>query len=540
MSLVTFNLKNLMHRYIISALLPLMMAATLGAQNRYDALRFSENNYYGTAKSIALGNAVTALGGDLGSIGINPAGSAVASYSQFSITPDITVSSASCDYAPVAGSQTTGTMNASKSRFTLPNIGVSINMNTGNDWGLKNMTFGFVANSTNNYLNSVNASGVNSHSSFMGSLAAGAMDEGYTSSVLNDFESYYGVGSYAPSWNSILGYRSNIIGGFGDDENAYYAGGSENIYLGEDGIYYVDLGGDINQAYKRQEVGHKTDVIMNFAMNFDDKFYLGANIGIPQISYSSVDYISETPVDVDDFQMGLLNGKYHYSYTADADGIYAKIGFIWRPLNGLRIGGALQTPTIYSVSESWWLSGESSYADSSYDASDSTPQADFRYNLRTPAIYNLGVAYTFGSKGFISADWERTDYRGMRFSQYADPYDGSYYESDFSAVNRDIAVNCYSQNVFRLGAEYRIRQDLAVRAGYNSKNTAKSYSIGLGYSSGGSFFLDAAARATQYNRKAYCPYDDYLYNADGTVLASMAAYSARKLVDFVVTFGWRF
>ena len=58
-----------------------------GAQSMYDALNFSENRYYGTARSLAMGNAFTALGGDPGSIGINPAGSAVARYSQVTITP---------------------------------------------------------------------------------------------------------------------------------------------------------------------------------------------------------------------------------------------------------------------------------------------------------------------------------------------------------------------------------------------------------------------------------------------------------------------
>ena len=72
----------------------LTMAGAVGyAQNAYDGLLFSENNYEGTARSVAMGNAFTALGGDLGSITINPAGSAVAGYSQFTITPGLTIAS---------------------------------------------------------------------------------------------------------------------------------------------------------------------------------------------------------------------------------------------------------------------------------------------------------------------------------------------------------------------------------------------------------------------------------------------------------------
>ena len=70
-------------KYTITGFIVLAAAASAAAQDMYDALRYSDYNYYGTARTIGMGNAVTALGGDLGSIGINPAGSAVNSYSQF-------------------------------------------------------------------------------------------------------------------------------------------------------------------------------------------------------------------------------------------------------------------------------------------------------------------------------------------------------------------------------------------------------------------------------------------------------------------------
>ena len=52
---------------MFTALLSLTAVAA-GAQTMYDGLTFSQNNYYGTARSIGMGNAMTAVGGDLGSI----------------------------------------------------------------------------------------------------------------------------------------------------------------------------------------------------------------------------------------------------------------------------------------------------------------------------------------------------------------------------------------------------------------------------------------------------------------------------------------
>ena len=62
-----------MKRFIIISVLCLAGQALWG-QTYYDAETLGENTYFGTARSIAMGNAMTAVGGDLGSIVINPAG----------------------------------------------------------------------------------------------------------------------------------------------------------------------------------------------------------------------------------------------------------------------------------------------------------------------------------------------------------------------------------------------------------------------------------------------------------------------------------
>ena len=69
------------------ALLLAGISAGAGAQTMYDAFNYSKSNYEGTARTVAMGNAFTALGGDIGAVSINPAGSAVARYSLVSVSP---------------------------------------------------------------------------------------------------------------------------------------------------------------------------------------------------------------------------------------------------------------------------------------------------------------------------------------------------------------------------------------------------------------------------------------------------------------------
>ncbi|MDE5891154.1 MAG: hypothetical protein K2H10_09105, partial [Bacteroidales bacterium] len=126
----------------------LLVAVTTsaGAQTMYDALTFSENDYVGTARTMAMGNAFTALGGDLGSLSINPAGSAVANYSQITITPGmaISVNKANGTLAPGEGfpSSFGSTIRNNSTGFLLPNLGFTVNFDTHRTSGVKNLTLG--------------------------------------------------------------------------------------------------------------------------------------------------------------------------------------------------------------------------------------------------------------------------------------------------------------------------------------------------------------------------------------------------------------
>lgn len=61
--------------YILASML--ILSLPLSAQGEVDALRFSREDLYGTARSMAMGGAFGALGGDLTGVNINPAGIAV-------------------------------------------------------------------------------------------------------------------------------------------------------------------------------------------------------------------------------------------------------------------------------------------------------------------------------------------------------------------------------------------------------------------------------------------------------------------------------
>ena len=564
---------------ILFATLFWAVSAAAGAQTMYDAIEFSQNHYFGTARSMAMGNAVTALGGDLGSVGINPAGSAVAGYGQFVITPGVTVSSVGSYYSP-EGETAYGAANLqNRTRMSMPNFGLSMHFNTGRRRGVTQLVFAVVSNQTAAYNFGSEAFGVNSRTSKIGEFAAAAA--GYPESSLAGYSSF---NTSDVPWDILAAYNGGMFGSYGQD--GLYAGVTESI--APDGSYRY-LPGPLSQTSVRTKRGNKNDLLLNMGLNISNRVYLGFNVGMPSARYRYAESFYEAAVNPDQFpilfedgETCFLRGSYDYQYTADIDGIYAKLGVIVLPFEGLRLGASFQTPTALTISENWQYAAASVFDDPYYDDSVTSPVGEYSYTLRTPYRASFGAAYSFGDKGVVSVDYELADYSVMRFETlhyYDRPGDDTFAEQNWA--NRHFAGTAHA---LRVGGEFRLNPAFALRAGYtvstsperwwtDSEGVAvdanaaladysayfnriknlvtphyygdrtQSVSLGAGYSSSGSFFADAVVRCTRYPSATFSPYYDYdSYDSAGMPLGVQAPriLSERSLWNVALTLGWRF
>lgn len=536
-----------------------LAAMSAQAQTAYDAFRFSERNYEGTARSVAMGNAFTALGGDLGSIGINPAGSAVAKYSQFTITPSLTVSTNtthgvspySDGYLPYFEKQ----FKQTATHFAIPNFGMTFNWDTGRSSGLKNVTFGFVMNRVNDWNEDVFAKGRNSTTSFMGAMATEATEMGLLGSNLNMNNAY----DYDP-WKYVVGYQSGMISTFGgyDDQ---FVGASELLQENNMGDTEIFLGGPLDQSYGRRVRGGKNDYLINLGFNISDFLYIGANLGITSMNYTYDEYFKEVAVDPDDFGIEFDNGKayfdrmkYKYSYGANTSGVYGKFGFILTPGLGLRIGAAIQTPTGTTVNEYWYYSGETTYTDNSFNGYADSPEGEDQYRFSEPWRANFGIAWTLGKFAVFSADYEMCNYSSMKFKRNGFD-DGREY---FIDLNDEIRSIYGKSQMFRAGVEIKPVDVLALRAGYGVTTSpekfnlngeqldipaAQNVSFGLGFISRKSFFADVACRYAFATDEYFMPYNDYILYEDGTPMEDAYASeicNTKSAWKVLLTLGWRF
>jgi Uncharacterised protein family (UPF0164) len=143
-----------MKKYAILLLTSLTFGVS-NAQEIKDALRYAQDNLNGTARFRAMGGAFGALGGDLSSLNVNPAGSAIFSNNQVAVTLSNFDTKNNATYF---GTQTSEKENS----FDLNQAGgvfVFKNQNTNSNW--KKFSLAVNYDNQNKFNNSVFSAGVN-------------------------------------------------------------------------------------------------------------------------------------------------------------------------------------------------------------------------------------------------------------------------------------------------------------------------------------------------------------------------------------------
>ena len=517
-------------RTIYTVAFALLISSTSFGQNMYDALRFSTMDYEGTARSMAMGNAFTALGGDLGGITINPAASGVYRYNEFTFTPSLTNTVEKSIYA--------GTLEKStRTRFGLSNVGGVSTFDTGRKTGLVNFNLGVVANQTANFTSRSSVHGSQSATSKLASMAAAMTQYGVDSGTLTMTSEDPNAPFYYSKalWEEILAWNTSLV------ENIYdqytYVGATENFI--EDNIYAV--GGPLDQTFYQETTGYKQDITLNLGANISHKFYFGANFTIQSLWYQKYQMLSEAAQNPDDFETDFEYFRHQFNQTISGVGFNIKAGMIYRPVAGLRLGATISTPTWSKYVDKNYEKMESEVYDERFQAE--SPVNSYQYRITSPLRWSLGAAYTFGSRALISVDYESTNYGGIRFKT-----DRSMYIDDIEYFNNENqAIKDYFRRVnnIRVGGEFKPIPQLSLRAGYNYLDTCEEgydgslhyVSAGVGFITKNNFFMDLAYRQQcRFTKEEYTLYDTGYFPSADEALVSTSYLNSRLLL----TIGWRF
>ena len=496
--------------YILPTLL--LFSLFVSAQNEEDALRFSRQTPFGSARVTAMGGAFGALGGDLTTLSTNPGGIGVFRKSEISFTSML-------DFAHA---KTKGIDNE-KNMYLLGGLGFVLSFQPmSNKW--KNINIGFNYTNLNNFNRNIfqgyyETNGDSSLSNIWKEEA-----DGLSPKELNDF-------------TTGLAY------------DAYMLYLSPEALENKDYDYETPIRSiDQLQHYKyTRERGFQSEYAISAGANYDDKFYFGITLGIQSLHYKSFsvyteEIIGETNNKLEKFSM-------YQDFTSSGVGINFKAGFIYRPIPVLRLGFAIHTPTYYDLDA--YANNNVSAKFTELPVEDAKPTdnfeygesawTDYSYKLKTPWRLMASAATVLGQRAIISFDYEYVDYTTAKYSN-----DGA--KNEYLETNNAIKAIYNSTHNFRAGAEYRFNSVFYLRGGYaysaspytkgemNEKNDIQIITGGLGLNFG-VFYADLAYlhKASKLNGLFY-----YYETSKGQVIESPEFQTKFKDNEFRLTLGIRF
>ncbi len=475
----------------------------INAQGSSDALRMSSNIYQGTARLQSMGSAFGALGGDFGSLSLNPGGLGIYQSNEFTFTPAVTYTNSESSYLK-------NKTDDFKYGLNLGNISYVASFSKKDE--IKNLNFGIGYNRINDFTNRT----------FVSTNTANG-------SLLDEFVDYsnYGQGSHFyedQAWlTDVLFIEDTLTNNYTND-----------FLFFADGNYGQKLNKSIETS------GRIGEWVFAAAMNYSHKLYLGASLNIQSFKYNKT--TSHTEITNHDIFSGHyepdsfnLDYPYFKSFTFQESvnsygtGINLKIGGIFRPVHFLRIGATIHTPTNYNVTNE--LSTEMTsvfYQGDPLSLSSKSDLSEYNYNVITPARSILSLALVYKKIGILSADYEYINYSSMRLRSDDD---------NFMDINEEIKNTYDKTHNIRVGAE--IRYDIfSFRAGgafYDNpyKNKDINEHVNILYTGGvgirfESTYLDFAYVLSQkeYNHRPY--------------LGSEIAEINENKHKFVTTVGFRF
>jgi len=125
--------------------------------------------------------------------------------------------------------------------------------------------------------------------------------------------------------------------------------------------------------------------------------------------------------------------------------------------------------------------------------------------------YSLGLAYTIGTVGLLSFDYEGVNYSAIRMKDYNGGT--AVFKDENAYISKNYMRNA---NIFRAGAEINIVPQFAIRGGYAYYDDGRPnyvgnqfVSAGVGFRLGRGANLDVAWQGQIKNETAFTLYNDY-------------------------------
>ena len=455
----------------------------LNAQNINDVLRYGIEEGQGTARFQAMGGAFGALGGDLSALNVNPAGSSVFNYSQFTITG----SNYNRNNDALYGSST---RNAEINSLELNQVGgVFVFKSPNSPW--KKIALAVNYDLADNFDNEFVASGNSTEGidNYFLNFAGGVPFRNLLPQDEFLEETYLRIGREQgeADQQAFLGYFGGLI----DPTDA----------TDQDGTSYISnaIYDNVNQTYVQSTNGYNSKFTVNFSGQYQESLHIGASLNFHSMLYERLTTFTENGYNADS---PIQFTTFDNFLRTEGEGFSFSIGAIARLNESIRIGGSYQSPTWYRLRDDTSQRINSDLADDDINFIDFNIVNLFEeYRIQIPGKVTGSAAIVFGKDGLLSFDYGYQDFSQAELRPTTN--------SSFAAENDFIAGQLGVVNSYRFGGEYRIER-VSLRGGYRIEESPytdsdligdlEGYSAGIGYDFGGSR-LDLAFSRTEQDVK---------------------------------------
>ncbi|MGL5274233.1 OmpP1/FadL family transporter [Myroides sp.] len=463
------------HFYTLVSSILLTAAATYGQEpTPTDIMRYNQSDLNGTARFRGMSGAFGAVGGDLSSLSINPAGGAIFNHNTAAF---------SLSYLD-RSNKSTYYGNKEKENYNgldLGQMGAAFVFNNYNENAtMKKFTIGLNYESTKNMRNDVFFRGMsngNSLGDYFLSMANNAkvphnIAQPNTGYLDDDYSTAGRFGGYVGQ-QTFLAHEAWLINQ-GATNGTYTANYNQNSRY--------------DQARRLSTSGFSSKFSGNFAAQLGKKFYVGANLNLHVIDHTTSSVASEV-IENPGTKGAIKSMSYFNDTYTYGTGFSFNIGAIGQLTESLRAGISYQSPTWYSLKDEL-VQGmiTSRVEEQSTTLFPRVVNLSGSYRVQTPSHFTGSLAYVINKKGLISVDYTYKDYSNNKFKPTSDD---TYY-----GLNEGINAMMTGTSEVRIGGEYLINQ-VSLRAGYRFEQSPykdefkmygdlNSFSAGVGYTFGSS------------------------------------------------------
>src|SRR5690349_14596598 len=237
------------------------------------AMMFSRTKASGSARVLGMGGAQNSLGGDFSSAYSNPAGLGMYNRSEASITPGYLNLNTFGKYYSGDNLISDSGNSASRSNLNMTGLGLVFSRDLQGAGGFIKGTFAITMSRTNNFNRNVSYKGTNPNTSLI---------DYFISDARGDTPDQFASGGALFNTVTELAYDNYLIG-------------PQTVLdpNGDPTEYFTDVSGMPYQQETIQQEGGQNQWNFSYGANLNDKFYIGAGLGIASINYIAQKSYSE-------------------------------------------------------------------------------------------------------------------------------------------------------------------------------------------------------------------------------------------------------